>query len=401
MDHQQRITQYGDSQSSQNIDKVVEDLEKALRKEGFTGERAYRVLCGLLILKSHSEQNLNGKIVDQLSSSDSPHLEAKRMLESDVDLDSASNFASDLEEISEERLLLSMKILDGFNLSDLNMDVFGFFYGKFFSDVFRGESGKFFTPRQVVTAMVELADPRDGELIADPACGSGGFLVWASHNINNGNHHLIGNDNDPILSETAKANLYSLGEKNFEITHSDLFSGEYIPKHKNSMDVILANPPFSIEYTKQNIWDGFEQFDDFETVISDYLFLESAHHLLKPGGRLVSLFPMSMITNSNNEHFRKMLRNQWAELACITLPEGVFYPYSGTSAQACILVLINDSEGEYYQYPSLKANINQIGYDTSRKKYTPIDENDFDKLFNSDAYRKYSAIRNKVIRGES
>jgi type I restriction enzyme M protein len=295
---------------------------------------------------------------------------------------------------------MALKILDGFSLSDINIDVFGFFYGKFFSDVFRGESGKFFTPRQVVSAMVKLGNPTPGEVVCDPACGSGGFLVWASKMLDGEAGQIVGNDNDSILAETARANLYITGEKNFQVEQSDLFDGEFIETHKESQDLILANPPFSLDYEVRNVWDGYENFEGIEKTISDYLFLESAQHLLKPGGRLVSLFPMSMITNSDHEHFRRMLRNNWSELACVTLPEGVFYPYSGTSAQACILMLVKDQGNPYYQYPSLKVNINKLGYDTSRKKYTPINQNDFDDLFASESYERFEEIRGEVIQGE-
>lgn len=398
MEHQRTLGQYG-SGGDANIEEIVDDLENVLRKDGYAGERAYKVLCDLLIVKSFYERQGKDNTLAELDD-DSLHESVHGVLKSEVHLNSAAEFVGDLSDLSKERLRICIKILDGFSFNDINIDVFGFFYGKFFSDVFRGESGKFFTPRQVVSAMVELGAPSKGEVICDPACGSGGFLDWAAKMLDGEPAPIIGNDNDSILAETARANLYITGHEDFHIDQSDLFNGDFIEEHEETQDLILANPPFSLNYEVANVWNGYENFDGMTKTISDYLFLESAQHLLKPGGRLVSLFPMSMITNSDHEHFRQMLRDNWSELACVTLPEGVFYPYSGTSAQACILMLVKDQENPYYQYPSLKVNINKLGYDTSRKKYTPIEQNDFHDLFTSEQYREFDEIRGDIIRGE-
>lgn len=393
MNHQKTLGQY-DPETSIDFETIVDDLEINLRKDGFAGERAYKILCDLLIVKSfceRQERNLE-KLDDEFL-----HENVEKILKSEVDINGTARFVDDLSDLSRERLRLCLKILDGFSINEIDIDIFGLFYGKFFSDVFRGESGKFFTPRQVVSAMVELGAPKENEVISDPACGSGGFLTWASETLTSGNYQIMGNDNDSILAETARVNLYMTGESNFIIEQTDLFTGEYIEKNLESQDLILANPPFSLEYHTDNIWKGYQNFSETNKTISDYLFLESAYHLLKPGGRLVSLFPMSMIANDDHEKFRQILRDNWSELACITLPEGVFYPYTGTSAQACILVLVKDQKNPYYQYPSLKVNINKVGYDTSRKKYTPIDQNEFNRLFRTRQYAEFEEIRDEII----
>lgn len=396
MDLQQTIGQY-DASSDESVSKIVEDLETVFRKDGFTGEGAYRILCSLLVAKSYYERQ-GGQEMTDLLSTESPRKQLADILRSKVYLNGNSNLGGDLDNLSDKRLHLAIKIIDGLSVNDFDRDIFGVFYGRFFSDVFRGESGKFFTPRQVVSAMVELGAPQSNEVICDPACGSGGFLVGASTKLKNqGSYQILGNDNDNILAETTRSNLYIAGEQKFHIDNSDLFDGGFIEEYRESIDLILANPPFSLEYSVNEVWDGFENFAETDSTISDYLFLESAQHLLRPGGRLVSLFPISMIMNNNHSQFREMLRENWSEMACITLPEGVFYPYSGTSAQACILALVKDQNSPYYQYPSLKANINKVGYDTSRKTYTPIEQDDFQALFNSEEYTKFSDIRNKIL----
>lgn len=396
MELQGRLTQYSEQAGDAEIQHIIKELEKNLRKDGFSGERAYRVLCDLLIVKSYYEGQGSQSVESELAGKNSFHSGIREVLDR-LDLGDTKRFSDGLDDLSEERLKFAIKLLDGFSITDIDMDIFGFFYGEFFSDVFRGESGKFFTPRHVVSAMVELASPGPNEVIADPACGSGGFLVWTSQLLENGSYSLLGNDNDSILADTARANLYIAGEDNAKITSNDLFEGEYICENRESMDLILANPPFSLKYEKNQIWGGFGEYSNNGTVISDYLFLDAAQHLLKSGGRLVSLFPMSMITNKNHAPFRKMLREYWSELACVTLPEGVFYPYSGSAAQACILMLVKDREGPYYKYPTLKANVNNIGYSTSKKQFTPIQQNDFEDLFSSSEYAKFKEVRREIL----
>lgn len=72
-----------------------------------------------------------------------------------------------------------LSLLEKYNLSDTSDDVKGIAFEKFLGRTFRGELGQFFTPRTVVDFMTEVLDPQEGELICDPCCGSGGFLIKA------------------------------------------------------------------------------------------------------------------------------------------------------------------------------------------------------------------------------
>ena len=73
-----------------------------------------------------------------------------------------------------------VRLLEKYNLSDTSEDVKGIAFEKFLGRTFRGEIGQFFTPREVVRFMVEMADPKFGDIICDPASGSGGFLITGS-----------------------------------------------------------------------------------------------------------------------------------------------------------------------------------------------------------------------------
>ena len=91
--------------------------------------------------------------------------------------------ATDRLEISEETFRRIVKELERFDLSKTGDDIKGLAFEKFLGNTFRGELGQFFTPRPVVDFMVSMLDPREGELIADPAAGSGGFLIRAFEHV--------------------------------------------------------------------------------------------------------------------------------------------------------------------------------------------------------------------------
>ena len=90
---------------------------------------------------------------------------------------------TDRLEISEETFRRIVKELERFDLSKTGDDIKGLAFEKFLGTTFRGELGQFFTPRPIVDFMVDLLDPREGELICDPAAGSGGFLIRAFEHV--------------------------------------------------------------------------------------------------------------------------------------------------------------------------------------------------------------------------
>jgi len=199
--------------------------------------------------------------------------------------------------------------LEKYNLSTTSDDVKGIAFEKFLGRTFRGELGQFFTPRTVVDFMVEVLDPQEGEIICDPACGSGGFLIKAFEyvrskieyeiheqkekikeeyyteeyeklsekkkakvdeevsdlfqklnqelDINNAKSRIrvlsydciFGTDANPRMSRTAKMNMIMHGDGHGGVHHNDgLLNVNGI--FENRFDVILTNPPFGSRVEK-------------------------------------------------------------------------------------------------------------------------------------------------------
>jgi type I restriction enzyme M protein len=115
--------------------------------------------------------------------------------------------ASDRLEISEETFRRIVRELERFDLSKTSDDIKGLAFEKFLGSTFRGELGQFFTPRPVVDFMVSLLDPQEGELIADPAAGSGGFLIRAFEYVRERISADVQKQKDKVRAEIEAKNL--------------------------------------------------------------------------------------------------------------------------------------------------------------------------------------------------
>jgi len=214
-------------------------------------------------------------------------------------------------------------------------DWYGFFVGR----RFREGSGKFFTPKPVATAMAKLLPRISSPIIMDPTCGGGTFLMEAADVWQDSHCTLVANDLEKSLVELAMAAL-SLAtptrhEKHYSTANIFDETDEMSSWHGH-VDYILANPPFSLRI----------EHEQFESPLfrlgyrnSDALFLDTAHRLLRPGGRLVCLLPHSIIVNQEFSALREAVEKTWSVVAVLCLPEGIFHLNAGTTARADILVL--------------------------------------------------------------
>jgi type I restriction enzyme M protein len=134
---------------------------------------------------------------------------------------------------------------------------------KKFADATNKKAGEFYTPRSVVRLMVNILDPREGESIYDPACGTGGMLLEAIHHVkeNHGDDRtlwgkLFGQEKNLTTSAIARMNLFLHGASDFQIVRGDtlrnpaFFSGDNLA----TFDCVIANPPFSLEKWGDEVW---------------------------------------------------------------------------------------------------------------------------------------------------
>lgn len=210
----------------------------------------------------------------------------------------------------------------------------------------QGDAGQFRTPRHIIDFMVDVIDPQKGETIYDPACGTAGFLISAYKHIlatNGGKltandrrilgENITGVDISPDMAKMARVNLYLHGFGNPSIEEGDTLSDEDLWGTK--YDVVLANPPF------MSPKGGIIPHDKFgiKAKRAEVLFVDFIAEHLKLKGRAAIVVPEGVIFQSGVTYkaLRKMLVEDGYLHAVISLPAGVFQPYSGVKTSILIL----------------------------------------------------------------
>jgi len=219
-----------------------------------------------------------------------------------------------------------------------------------------GKNGQFRTPRHIIKMMTELVNPKIGEKVFDPSCGTAGFLVSAynhmlqpytqeggklgvnltDENLWNllENNTFFGVDSDISMIRISMMNMMLHGIENPHIKQNDTLSKNF--NDADSYDVVLANPPF-----KGSI-DADDQNENF-TIASkktELLFVDLITRVLDIGGRAGVIIPDGVLFGSSNAH--KQLREHLIEKnelkAVISMPSGVFKPYAGVSTAVLVFV---------------------------------------------------------------
>ena len=248
-----------------------------------------------------------------------------------------------------ETLRAFLKIIDEFNYdhSERLGDAFEYLLSVLGS---QGDAGQFRTPRHIIDFMVEVVDPKKDEKILDPACGTAGFLISAYKHIlqantdeNGGSKlssdermrlaaNLKGYDISPDMVRLSLANMYLHGFTDPHISEYDTLTSE--DNWNEFADVILANPPF------MSPKGGIRPHNRFSvnSKRSEVLFVDYMAGHLGTAGRAGIIVPEGIIFQSQNAYkqLRKMLVEDYL-VAVVSLPPGVFQPYSGVKTSVLIL----------------------------------------------------------------
>jgi type I restriction enzyme M protein len=248
-----------------------------------------------------------------------------------------------------ETLKMFLKIIDEFDYdhSEKLGDAFEYLLSCLSS---QGDAGQFRTPRHIIDFIVEIVDPKKNETILDPACGTAGFLISAYKHILNSNKdtkgnstltpdetgriikNLAGYDISHDMVRLSLVNMYLHGFTNPRIEEYDTLTS--MEKWNEHADVILANPPF------MSPKGGIRPHNRFsvQSKRSEVLFVDYMAEHLTPTGRAGIIVPEGIIFQSQNAYkqLRKMLVDEYLA-AVVSLPAGVFNPYSGVKTSILIL----------------------------------------------------------------
>lgn len=288
--------------------------------------------------------------------------------------------------------------LQNYCIMEADRDAIGDAFEVFIGPALRGAEGQFFTPRNVVKMMVEILDPKPGEKIIDPACGSGGFLIGAlehvwiqlrsqakrkgwtekqlfKREVEVATDCFRGIDKDSFLAKVCKAYMALVGDgRGGVFCANSLSRPEEWPhglREKAKLgvfDVVMTNPPFGNKIVVKGapVLSQFDlgykwkldkksvHFEKTSAIREDQppqlLFLERCLQFLMPNGRLGIVLPESILGNPSYEYIISYLLNNTRLLAVITMPESLFKTSGkgGTHTKVCALLLTKDKPSEPY-----------------------------------------------------
>lgn len=277
-----------------------------------------------------------------------------------------------------ETLRMFLKHIDDFSYTD-DSETLGDAFEYLLSTLStQGDAGQFRTPRHIIDFIVEVVNPQKDETILDPACGTAGFLISAYQHLIKKNPNLSseelkaiynninGYDISPDMIRFSLVNLYLHQFTNPKIFEYDSLTQE--DRWNEYYDVVLANPPFMTPKggIKPHARFGVKS-NRAEVLFVDYI----AEHLT-PTGRAGIIVPEGIIFQSANAYksLRKMLVNEYL-WAVVSLPAGVFKPYSGVKTSILFLDKAKAKNIDEIMFIEVKND----GYDLGAQR-KPIDKND-------------------------
>lgn len=279
-----------------------------------------------------------------------------------------------------------VRVVDALDSLDMNnKDIMGDVYEVLLSQMAQsGKNGQFRTPRHITKMIVELAAPTLNDEICDPAMGSAGFLCsavqyiqenYASDLMKTENRKkfntsmFTGFDTDQTMLRIGAMNMMLHGVEEPRIAWQDSLSEDNTCRDQFSL--ILANPPFAGSLDKESI--SKDLLVTTNTTKTELLFMSLFVHMLKVGGKCLSIVPQGVLSNDSTAHMalrKELVENQRLE-AVISLPSGVFYPYSGVATAILIFTKTNHGGTDKVWFYQMRAD--GLSLDPHR---VPVDEND-------------------------
>jgi len=221
---------------------------------------------------------------------------------------------------------------------------------KKFADMSKKNAGEFYTPRSIVKLMVQLLQPKSGESVYDPACGTGGMLIEAIRCMDDEKASygkIYGQENNLSTSAIARMNLFLHGAREFKIVREDTLRKPMFIHHGQlqQFDCVLANPPFGLDKWGADIFEndqwGRNIWGSPTDSNADFAWLQHMYKSMKPGtGRCAVVMPQGVLFHSGREGIirQKMIESDIIDCV-ITLVGNLFY---GAGVSACILFLNNN-----------------------------------------------------------
>lgn len=322
----------------------------------------------------------------------------KHMENANFELRKPSLLVEAIKKIDEIYLEIEKDAEDG---KQTIQDIQGDVYEMLLSEIATaGKMGQFRTPRHLIKLMAELVEPKLGDRIADPACGTGGFLLGAyqyiltdlvrkteprkltidedgfesgivssvltPENKKTLDESLVGFDIDVTMVRLGLMNLMMHGINNPSIDYKDTLSKSY--NEEASYDIVMANPPFTGKLDKGDINPDLK----IDTGSTELLFLSRISKMLRARGKAAVIIPEGVLFGSSNAQkaTREILLKDNQLEAVISLPQGAFKPYTGVKTAILIFTKGQEDRKIWHTEKTWFYSVENDGYslDDNRRK---------------------------------
>lgn len=377
------------------------------RDETLAQELINLLFCKIYDENSTSENSLVSFKVDEIEK----EIDVKRRIDElfkKVKKEYSDVFSErDMISLDPKSLTQIIKELQIYCITSSSREVIGEAFEIFIGPALRGGEGQFFTPRNIVEMTVNILNPKIGDLIIDPACGSGGFLIVALSNLwkkiddkykgkiserelhnkkeEVASKFIRGIDKDRFLAKVTKAYLALMGDGRECIFCEN--SLEELSKwnketrdqiHLVEFDFVITNPPFGskIPIKEESILSKYDlghtwiKKDDDSWVKTEklqlyqppqILFIERCLHLLKPGGKVGIVLPDGILSNISDSYIRQFILNNAKIIAIVDCPSETFQP--STATKTSVLFLEKKSGKKRENYEIFMSLVKECGHD--------------------------------------
>ena len=397
------------------------ELKRALEKSQNTlwagGKRnptvAFDELCKIIFVKIRDEKRgrKTGEYYDfQIKTHEKAESVYRRI--NDIYLEAKEKDPEVFKEslkVEPEELYTVVGHLQSISLNKTDLDTKGVAFEQFMEDFFKGKSGQYFTPREIVSFAVKIMNIKNDDLVLDPACGSGGFLLHALDEVRGqaenyykddetekyrfwhdfAQNNLFGIEINDSIARVAKMNMIIHDDGHTNVIGFDALEdiGKMTEKNrgfgKNRFDVVVTNPPFgaNVKRSEHPYLESFILGKNGKTIRdnqkTEILFIERCIDFLKVGtGRMAIVLPDGILTNSSLSYVRNFLMEKCQILAVISLPQITFMHY-GAGVKSSLVFVRRKKEGEKIgKYKIFMAITEHVGYDATGRK----DKNDLPEI---------------------
>lgn len=274
-------------------------------------------------------------------------------------------------ELKDRTIRKLIELFESYDLGLTAFDVKGEAFEYFLGDTFTGGLGEYFTPRNVVEFMVEAIDPKIGDKIVDPFCGTGGFMIYAFEVVSEkihlndfsddqkadwrlrlSNESLYGTDWKERTSQACKMNMMVHGDGNSGVFKHDGLTDVKGVIEEGKFNLCITNPPFGSFETDPAVLKRYELGAGRKSQDRVILGLERSIRLVKPGGVVGIVVIDGLLNNPSTKYVRDYLRSNTSIKAVVSLNKETFEGY-GARAKTSILILEKKTSPDMGQQDSV------------------------------------------------